>query len=85
MDGCYFVDLHQTSTLPIVPGGHDTLDTRPCLVLGQDTSIITRGLQYSTLIVGSLEDGGALLSSSGAKPSTSVWMGAAAVDVVRGQ
>lgn len=47
-------------------------------------SIITRGLQYSTLMLGSLEEGGALSLSSGTKPSTSVWAGATTVDVVRG-
>ena len=61
------------------------MDTMPCLVLGQEMSIMTRGLQYSTLMLGSLEEGGALSSSSsGTKPSSSVWTGAATVDVVRG-
>lgn len=55
----------------------------PCLVLGQEMSITTRGLQYSTLMLGSLEEGGDLSSSSGIKPSTSVWTGAT-VDVVLG-
>lgn len=68
----------------MVPGGHGILDTIPCLVLGQEMSIITRGLQYSTLMLGSLEEGGALSSSSGTKPSTGVWTGATTVDVVRG-
>lgn len=71
----------------MVPGGHGILATRPCLVLGQDMSIISRGLQYSTLMLGSLEEGGALSSwssSSGTKPSTSVWTGDTTVDVVRG-
>lgn len=45
----------------MVPGGQGILATIPCLVLGQDMSIITRGLQYSTLMLGSLEEGGALL------------------------
>lgn len=71
-------------TVPMVPGGHGILDTMPCLVLGQEMSIITRGLQYSTLMLGSLEEGGALLSSSGTNPSTRVWTGAITVDVVRG-
>lgn len=58
--------------------------TMPCLVFGQEMSIIIRGLQYSTLTVGSLEEGGNLSSSSGTKPSTSVWTGGATVDVVLG-
>lgn len=71
-------------TLPMVPGGQGILATIPCLVLGQDMSIITMGLQYSTLTLGSLEDDGTLLSSSsGTKPSTSVWTRATTVDVVR--
>lgn len=57
----------------------------PCLVLGQETSIITRGLQYSTLMLGSLEEGGPLLcSSSGSRPPTSVCTRGDAVEVVRG-
>lgn len=68
----------------MVPGGHGIFDTMPCLVLGQEMSIITRGLQYSTLMFGSLEEGGDLSSSSGTKPSTWVWTGAMTVDVVRG-
>lgn len=76
--------LKKKGTLPIDPAGQDILATTPCLVFGQEMSIITRGLQYSTLTLGSLEEGGALSSSSGVKPSTSVWTGAGAVDVVRG-
>lgn len=72
------------TTLPVVPGGHGILDIKPCLVLGQEMSIITRGLQYSTLMLGSLEEAGALSSSSGTKPSTGVWAGATTVVVVRG-
>lgn len=68
----------------MVPGGQGILDTMPCLVLGQEMSIITRGLQYSTLMLGSLEEGAALSSSSGTKPFTSVWTWDATVDVVRG-
>lgn len=70
----------------MVPGGQGILATTPCLVLGQEMSIITMGLQYSTLMLGSLEEGGALssLSWSGSKPSTSVWAGTTIVDVVRG-
>lgn len=68
----------------MVPGGHRILDTIPCLVLGQEMSIITRGLQYSTPMLGSLEDGGLRSSSSGTAPSDGVWAGAAIVDVVRG-
>ena len=71
--------------LPIVPGGQGILETMPCLVLGHDTSIIMRGLQCSTVMGGSLEEGGALVSSPGTKFSTSVWTGATTVDVVLGQ
>ncbi len=74
----------QKSTLPMVPTGHGILDIMPCLVLGQEMSIIIRGLQYSTLMFGSLEEGGDPASSSGIKPSTNVWTGATTVDVVRG-
>lgn len=69
----------------MVPDGHGILDIVPCLVLGQETSIITKGVQYSTLMVGSLEDDGTWSSSSGTKPSMKVCTGAAAVVVVRGQ
>ena len=69
----------------MVPGGQGILATKPCLVLGQEMSIITRGLQYSTLMVGSLEEGGALSSPPGTKPSTRVWTGEGTVDVVRGR
>lgn len=68
----------------MVPGGQGIFAIIPCLVRGQDMSIITSGLQYSTLMLGSLEEGGAFSSSSsGAKPSTSVWTRATTVDVVR--
>lgn len=68
----------------MVPGGQGILATTPCLVLGQEMSIIIRGLQYSTLMLGSWEEGGAPSSSSGIKPSTSVWTGVATVCAVRG-
>lgn len=69
----------------MVPDGHGILDTVPCLVLGQDTSIITRGVQDSTLMVGSLEEDKTWSSSSGTRFSARVGRGAAAVVVVRGQ
>ena len=68
----------------MVPGGQSILATTPCLVLGQEMSIITSGLQYSTRMLGSLEEGGALSSSSGAKPSNAVRAGATTFEVVRG-
>lgn len=68
-------------TLPMVPGGQAILATAPCLVFDQEMSIITRGLQYSTLMLGSLEEGGDLSSSSGTKLWTMVWAGATKVDV----
>lgn len=68
----------------MVPDGQGILATVPCLVLGQLMSIVTSGLQYSTLMLGSFEDGGAPSSSSGSEASMSVWTGAAIVDVVRG-
>lgn len=68
----------------MVPVGQDILATTPCLVLGQEMSIITRGLQYSTLTLGSLDEGGARSLSSGVRPSAGVWAGAAVVDVVCG-
>lgn len=69
----------------MLPGGQGILATMPCLVLGQEMSIITSGLQYSTLMLGSLDEGGARLSSSGSKPFTGVRAGAAIVGVVRGR
>lgn len=71
-------------TLPMVPGGQAILATTPCLVLGQEMSMVTRGLQYSTRMSGSLGEGGGLLSSSGTKPLCSVWTGAETVVVVLG-
>lgn len=68
----------------MVPGGHGILETVPSLVLGQETSIISRGLQESTLAVGALGEGDPAPSSSGSQPSA-VWTGAAAVVVVFGQ
>lgn len=68
----------------MVPGGQGIVATMPCLVLGQEMSIITKGLQFSTRILGNCEEGGALFSSSGRKPSIDVWTGATTVDVVRG-
>lgn len=56
----------------------------PCFVLGQDTSIITSGLQYSTLRFGSLAVAGAALTSSCSKSSKTVWYGSTTADVVRG-
>lgn len=69
----------------MVPDGHGILDMVPCLVLGQDTSIITRGVQDSTLVVGSLEEDRTWSSLPGTRFSTRVCSEAAAVLVVRGQ
>lgn len=78
----------KVGALPMDPDGQGILATTPCLVRGQDMSIITRGLQNSTLTLGSLDEGGALSStsssSSGTSPSTRVWTRATTVDVVRG-
>lgn len=52
------------------------------MVLGHETSIISRGLQESVLAVGTLREGDSASSSSG--PSA-VWTGAAPEVVVRGQ
>lgn len=68
----------------MVPGGHGILATTPCLVLGQEMSIITRGLQYSSRMLGSFEEGGGLSSSSGIDPFIGVWTGADTVVVVLG-
>lgn len=68
----------------MVPDGQGILATVPCLVLGQAMSTVARGLQYSTLVFGSFEDGGAPSLYSGSKASMSVWTGDASVDVVRG-
>lgn len=67
----------------MVPDGQGILAKVPCLVLGQFMSIITSGLQYSTLMLGSFEDGDIPSSSSGSKASMSVRTGATIVDVVR--
>lgn len=69
----------------MVPDGHGILDKVPCLVLGQDTSIITKGVQDSSLVVGSRDEYKTWSSSSGTRFSTRVVRGAAAVVVVRGQ
>lgn len=68
----------------MVPEGQGILATVPCLVLGQVMSTVTRGLQYSTLMFGSFEDGGAPSLYSGSKASMSVWTGATIEDVVCG-
>lgn len=69
----------------MVPDGHGILDTVPCLVLGQETSIITRGVQDSILVGGSLDEVRTWSSLSGTRFSTTVGRGVAAVVVVRGQ
>lgn len=52
------------------------------MVLGQETSSNSRGLQESALAAGTLAEGDS--SSSGSRPSA-VWTGPAAVVVVRAQ
>lgn len=68
----------------MVPDGQGILTTVPCLVFGQAMSIITKGLQYSTLMFGSLEEGRAPSSSSGSKAFTSVCIGDGVVVVMCG-
>lgn len=76
--------LTTTVSLPIVPGGQGILETAPGLVLGQETSIISRGPQESVLADGTLGEGDSAWSSSGSRPRA-VWTGTAAVVVVRGR
>lgn len=57
----------------MVPGGQGILATTPCPVLGQEMSNMTSGLQYSTLTLGSLEEGGNRSSSPVPRRPTGVW------------